>query len=335
MKLDVLEEQSLIRVGCIDVWVSLYWDEPYRSAGEFTLEVRPTDENLALLQQGRWLVRTGSDIPMRICARSNANEDANLVVSGYPAAWILTRRVSTSIVQNENAEEAMRKLVSEMSPWERLELGEAQGYDTVFSAQVSGGSIFDYCQTICAACDLGFRIRMDGKGAAKRLLFEVYRPDADLNHRFSPAFGNLLNASWQFADTNLSNVAIVQGAGSGEARVTVTVGETALTGCARREMYVDARDLQPDETNGETAGSLSYLQRLQDRGGARLLEQLRTGSIEFDVEDDTLMPGDVIFASLPKLGYKATVRVADVILQSQADGTTRTLRLGTPSWQKL
>ena len=36
-----------------------------------------------------------------------------------------------------------------------------------------------------------------------------------------------------------------------------------------------------------------------------------------------------------RLGYKATVRVADVITQSQSDGTTRTLRLGTPVWHRL
>lgn len=337
MRLDVLDELTLVRVGCIEVWVSLYWDEPYHSEGGCTLEVRPTDENLALLQEGRWLVRSGSDIPMRICSRANANEDANLVITGYPAAtWILSKRVSTAVVKAENAEAAMRRLVSEMVPWERLELGEAYGYTTKFDKRTSGGSLFEYCQTIGQACDLGFRVRLVGKGTAKRLLFEVYRPDADHNNKFSPKFGNLLNASWQFADTNYANVAVVQGAGEGEARATVTVGETSLTGAARREIYVDARDVQPDETAGETAQSLSYLQRLQDRGGAKLLEQLRTGSIEFDVEDDdTLQPGDVLFATLPQLGYRATVRIADVILQSQASGTTRTLRLGTPSWQKL
>lgn len=336
MRLDVLDEVTLARVGCIDVWVSLYWDEPYRSEGGFTLEVRPTDENLQLLQEGRWLVRTGSDIPMRICSRANANEDANLVVTGYPAAtFILSKRVSTAAVKAENAEAAMRRLVAAMDPWERLALGESHGYTTKFEQQTSGGSLFEYCSTIGAACDLGFGIRLDGKGNSKRLLFEVLRPDPDANNKFSPRFGNLLGASWQFADTGYANVAIVQGAGEGENRATVTVGETALTGSARREMYVDARDIQPDEDAGETTASLSYLQRLQDRGGTKLLEQLRTGSIEFDVEDDHLQPGDVLFVSLPQLGYKATVRVADVILQSQASGTTRTLRLGTPSWQKI
>ena len=50
MTLDVLDELTLARLGRIEVWVSLYWDEPYNTEGEFTLEVRPTEENLSLLR---------------------------------------------------------------------------------------------------------------------------------------------------------------------------------------------------------------------------------------------------------------------------------------------
>ena len=52
MQLDVLDADTLVRVGCVDAWVSLYWDEPYNTEGSFTLEVRPTEENLALLREG-------------------------------------------------------------------------------------------------------------------------------------------------------------------------------------------------------------------------------------------------------------------------------------------
>ena len=80
-------------------------------------------------------------------------------------------------------------------------------------------------------------------------------------------------------------------------------------------MYVDARDVQPED--GETSTSQSYLEKLADRGGEKLLSQLRTGSIEFDVDDDTLQVGDVLSASLPQLGYTAMVRVADIITRAR------------------
>ena len=154
MTLDVLDELTLARLGRVEVWVSLYWDEPYNTEGEFTLEVRPTEENLSLLREGRWLRRNDSDVPMRICHRSNENQDSNLVVTGFPGTWIFTKRAGTSIVKNENAEQAMRRLVNAMQPWPKLELGAAVGFDTTYTAQTSGGSIMDYLMTIGAACDL-------------------------------------------------------------------------------------------------------------------------------------------------------------------------------------
>lgn len=334
MTLDVLDETTLARLGQIGVWVSLYWDEPYNTLQPSSLEVRPTAENLELLREGRWLRCSDSNVPMRICHRSNENEDANLVCTLYPATWVLSKRVSTEIVKNENAEAAMRRLVAAAAPWPRLELGEPVGFDTRYTAQTSGGSVLDYLTTIGAACDLGFRIVLAGKNADKKLRFEVYRPTADPNHRFSTKWGSLTGASWAFGDNDYCNVAVVQGAGEGANRATVTVGLTDAAGADRRELYVDARDVQPDEEKSETNTSPDYLQRLMDRGTNKLLEQLRTGSIEISLDAD-LVPGDVAFCTLPELGYKATVRVADVITQSQNDGTTRTLRLGTPVWHRL
>lgn len=335
MTLDVLDELTLARLGRVEVWVSLYWDEPYNTEGSMTLEVRPTEENLALLREGRWLRRNDSDVPMRICHRSNENQDSNLVVTGFPGTWIFTKRAGTSIVKNENAEQAMRRLVSAMQPWPKLELGAAVGFDTTYTAQTSGGSIMDYLMTIGAACDLGFRVRLSGKNDQKKLLFEVYRPTADPNNRFSTKWGNLQQAAWAFGDGDYANIAVVQGAGEGENRATVTVGLTDATGADRRELYVDARDVQPDEEKGETSRSEAYLERLMARGTNKLLEQLRTGSIELIIDAEGLSPGDVAFCTIPELGYKATVRVADVITQSQSDSTTRTVRLGTPVWRKL
>ena len=335
MTLDVLDELTLVRLGRVEVWVSLYWDEPYNTEGEFTLEVRPTTENLALLREGRWLKRSDSNVPMRICHRSNENEDANLVVTGFPATWVLSKRVSTATVKDENAEDAMRRLVAAMKPLPRLELGPRVGFSTTYTNQTSGGSLLDYCKTIGAACDLGFRIVLTGSNANKKLLFEVYRPTADPNNRYSTKWGNLKEAGWAFGDNDYANVAIVQGSGEGENRVTVTVGLTDAIGAERRELYVDARDVQPDEESGETATSASYLERLMARGAEKLMDQRRTGSIELTLDAEGLSPGDVAYCSLPELGYKATVRVADVIFQSQSDSTTRTVRLGTPVWHKL
>lgn len=230
MTFDVLDETTLARLGNIDVWVSVYWDEPYNSEGSFTLEVRPTEENLSLLREGRWLVRTDAavKIPMRICHRSNENEDANLVVTGYPATWIYTKRVSISAIKNENAETAMLALARSAAPWPRLEVAEAKGFDTKFENQTSGAALFDYFKTVGSACDLGFRVVLMGKNSAKKLMFEVWRPTADPNNRFSPRWGSLREAAWAFGDGSYANVALVLGAGEGSSRAMVWVGDIII-----------------------------------------------------------------------------------------------------------
>ena len=97
---------------------------------------------------------------------------------------------------------------------------------------------------------------------------------------------------------------MVQGAGEGENRATVTVGLTDATGADRRELYVDARDVQPDEEKGETSRSEAYLERLMARGTNKLLEQLRTGSIELTIDAEGLSPGDVGLLHHPGAGLQ-------------------------------
>ena len=205
----------------------------------------------------------------------------------------------------------MLALAKAAAPWPKLEVAEPKGFDTKFENQTSGAALFDYFKTVGAACDLGFRVVLMGKNSAKKLMFEVFRPTADPNNRFSTKWGSLQEASWAFGDGSYANVALVLGAGEGKDRAMVWAGDTEAEGAQRREMIVDARDIQPKD--GEV--------------------ELTFAALTLDA--DGLEPGDVCCCFLPDLGYKATVRVADIIIQSQTDGTTRTARLGTPVWHKI
>lgn len=102
---------------------------------------------------------------------------------------------------------------------------------------------------------------LTGKNSAKKLLFEVWRPTADPNNRFSTKWGSLREAAWAFGDGSYANVALVLGAGEGKDRAMVWAGDTEAEGAQRREMIVDARDIQPEdgETVKATATSRSWL----------------------------------------------------------------------------
>lgn len=333
--LDVLDSETLVRVGWVESFVSLLWVDAYYTMGSMTLEVQATDENLALLTEGRWVRRSGSDVPMRICARRSSTSSTSgetLVCTGAPANWILSKRVQQSALAAGNAETLMRQLAALATDWPRpdcprFELGEAVGFDTTYENDLSCGSAFDLLSTVGQSCDLGFRVRLDGKNASKRLLFEVYRPTQNPNNRFAEAYGNLSDVTWAFGDSDYANVAFVEGA-----EATVLCGDTDATGADRRELYVDATSEKPE--SDETAESYTYLSRLMDTGYEKLLAKRRTGTIDFTLSDDSLAVGDVITASLPRLGYKATARVVEIELKSQLGETTRTARIGTPIWTR-
>ena len=112
-----------------------------------------------------------------------------------------------------------------------------------------------------AACDLGFRVVLTGKNSAKKLMFEVWRPTADPNNRFSTKWGSLREASWAFGDGSYANVALVLGAGEGSSRAMVWVGDTDAAGAERREMIIapgtsSPRTARPSKA---TATSRSWL----------------------------------------------------------------------------
>ncbi len=127
----------------------------------------------------------------------------------------------------------------------------------------------------------------------------------------------------------------MQGAGEGSQRATCWVGDVDSTGADRREIYIDARDIQPDKEKRARPPPASLTSTNWQTGAGRsCLAQLRAGSIEFDVDDDTLAVGDVLRVSLPQLGYTAMARVADIITEEPVQRHHPTIRLGTPSWHK-
>ena len=136
---------------------------------------------------------------------------------------------------------------SAAKPWPRFGLGTDYGIDTTAEKQTSGGSIFDFTpETIGGlACDLGFRIVLDGlKQQQRKLLFEVFPAHLRPEPQISAPWGNLLNAWWTFPGYRLRQRGPL---GGGLAAVTSATGsvEDKRHRPDRREMYVDACDLLP------------------------------------------------------------------------------------------
>ena len=313
---------NLNRIGVLVTLVSMVWEESYNSDGSFQIEVQQTAEAANLLKVDRYAGIRESNTLMIIKAVQIKN--GKIIASGYPAIYVLSERVSTEVVSNQNAEEALRKLISSAVPWPRLELGDIAGITDKFTAEKSDASLLEYCQVIAQSVDMGIRFRHDKK--EKKLLFECYKPPLNENAKYSTSYGNMGNIKYSVSTANLKNVAVVAGAGEGSSRVTVVAGRTDLTGSDRREMYVDARSEQPEEGESDE----SYRARLVRCGEEKLVGQSKIENFSFTLDDNKLSLGDIVTCNVYEIGVKLKVRVTGILITSQNNGTKVEVSVGNP-----
>lgn len=314
--------KNLERIGVSTDFISLYWEEDYNTVGEFTFEAWQGNIDLSLFQEDFFVGKKDSETLMIIKTVSIGGGIAT--VSGYECKKILYDRVSTKVISNENAEEALRGLVSEMDPFPGIELGNVYGVTDDFLAQKSDSDLLEYCGIISQAVDMGYKLRHDRK--QRKLFFECYKPGKNDDIKLSTAFGNMNSLTYAESNANYKNVAVVAGAGEGDARITVVAGDVESTGYDRKEMYVDARNVQLAE--GET--DEAYKERLRLTGLEKLVDQIKIKSIEFEIDDDRAKLGDIVTCVIPEFAVKLDTRIVGLIWTYSNGKITKQATLGQP-----
>lgn len=332
MIFDVIDPSTLATIQQITMWRSMSWTRGYNTEGSFLIEVENTAENARLLSEGRYLREHGTSNAVVLRAGYNEPGSQTWVATGYPLTNLLRWRVSNTAISQTAAETALRDLFTECFTGARalpgLQLDGSAGLTSVYSQQISGKSVYEYTETVCQALDLGFRVRMMGSNADKKLLFGLYQPARNPNLKYRLEYGNLEQVQLKLSDNDYANVALVLGAGEGSSRTKAVVGEITSTGSARREIIVDARDIQPQD--GETTASQSYINRLAMRGYEKLLEKQRVESISFQPSDDRADLGDIVTCIVDGLNLAADARVTEISITSKNGAISRKLTVGTP-----
>jgi len=185
----------------------------------------------------------------------------------------------------------------------------------------------DLLESICAASGLGYRGRWSWDD--RRLYFEVINGvDRSGSVILSPALGNCTIKGYNESTGLAPSVAVVAGQGEAAARVVVDVGTVeGLIGLARRERFVDARDLATEA-------------ELQQRGAEKLAEDGDTTTLEVEYiqtasyrygEDFDL--GDIIHVEYPDIAAM-DARIVAITEEYAREGEKLTLTLGT-EWPDL
>ncbi len=272
--------RSLGLIGLIDVFDSLRWRRRYFQPGEFELHLKYTAENTKLFEEDNIIARRDAD-EAGIIEGISIDKDDIAVKGRFLSSLIERRIVMKETVLNTTAELAMRTLVSNMNAIPFLELGELKNFKDTVDLQVTYKNVCTTLTKIAQVSNIGYRVRFDRKN--KKLLFECYQginrcAAQNVNPRviFSEEFENVTDSKYSLETKNYKTVAIVAGEGEGTARVIVTVGDT--TGLERRELFVDAKDIQKGDLTDN-----GYKALLIQRGNEALAQSVKNETFESNV----------------------------------------------------
>lgn len=328
-------------VAVVDTYRSLRWRRRYYEPGEIELHVPATADNLAAMQAGNIIHRPDRDEAAIIEGVNVAESDDygdELTVTGRMGSALLDQRIVTPTINfSGTAESAMRKVVNDnaitVRPIPLLTLGTAAGYTHACSFQATGKVVLDVCEALGRASTLGFRLRLDVPN--KAWVYEVYQGvDRSVAQSvrpyvlFSDDYGNLQKPEYTLDITGYKNYAYVAGEGEGSARTIVTVDQTG--GALRRELWVDARDLQQGDLS-----DADYKAQLTQRGREKLAAAVASESLTADAVDSANFAyltdwdlGDII--SMEKWGIRLDERVTEVEEADEGGVLTVTPTCGSP-----
>lgn len=343
--------------GVLDSFSSLRWRRRYFEPGEFELhcpvyqklqegETEPVN-NLSLIRPGNIihrLDRTEAGIIEGVSIETpEGSTSEEITATGRMGSSVLDQRVVTPTLSFSGAvEDAMRKAVSDYSisarPLPFMTLGAAIGYTPTCSFQATGKTVLTVCTALSKASTLGFRARLDVQG--KAWIFEVYQgtDHSEAQHTlprvlFSEEYSNIQDPKYAIDTTGYANYAYVAGEGEGSDRVIIEVDQT--NGEPRRELWVDARDLQKGDLS-----DADYQAQLQQRGIEKLADVQKSEAFSADAIDTANFAyltdwnlGDIV--SMEKWGLRLDQRITEVEEVFENGTETVTPTCGTPLPEKL
>lgn len=305
-------------------YLSCLWKEYYNQDGTITLELAATDAYASTVKPDCYIGRTDRRTMMVI--KTVELKDSKIVATGKTAtsilddvAYIGTIKAGSSIPQ------AIKGAYDSTDKFTGIEIRESD-ITLQYGSQISNKSISDLLLLMCAEGDIGYRtVREENE---KIIYVEFYRPEQNTNLKFAERFGNLSNKTLMLSTNLYKNYAIVLGAGEDGNRFRVDVDVRESLDEQKREIIIDARDLQLED--GETEDI--YKARLEARGREKLLECVKNweagfapSTADFGIRYDL---GDIITVLLPEYKLKIASRIVSFQEKSQKNKTALTIEVG-------
>lgn len=337
-----VDNSTFENIGEVNQYNSLIWADKFNGYASFELWAPITEENSEYFKKGNILWCGGDNAAVVEIVKSTIDDKGTKTfnVKGRTLEMILTTRIiwGTYNASNKYASTIMYEIVNQncVNPTNAsrkipyLECAEDKQLGGKMSIQKTGGEVYDALTTIASNKDLGFNVLFRPK--EKKLIFEVVAGvDRTIEQsevdpvEFSTDLEDILSSSYYTNNQDEKNVAFIQGEGDGTSRISQISGNNELEGFNRKELYVDARDIQSEFANENgTTTTLTpeeYDAALVNRGDDKLAEcktietfeaQIRVfGDIQYEFGKD-YQKGDKVTVRDKQLGVVVSARITEV-----------------------
>ncbi len=345
----IILDKDFETLGIVSVFNALIWIRRYYDAGVFELHA-PADF-FELMNTGRYLYRNDRQELGVIREVNFARDDKGARTAyckGYFAESLLNNRViNTSVNMTGTPEAISRALIQKymISPsdsgrkFPQIVLGASAGLGTSVTVESTGDDLGLKLYEIEKTQELSHRLVYDY--LTNSLTFEVWkgkdRTDSQTVNSwaiFSDSYYNIKNAIYDRDEGSCRNYAYVAGEGEGAARTIVEVDIRSSSEEERRELYVDARDLQStwqdDSGTEHSYTAAQYKAMLRQRGLEKLAEYEKVETVNSDVDPEANLIymtdfdlGDLCTYRYTEVGIETTKRITEI--QEVYEGSKQTL----------
>lgn len=331
--------------GISENQTSFVWTRRYFESGDFRIYLPLTEDNLRIYRLGNLVTYRGANeagVIEDLVLRNTSTERVIIAEGRFLTSYMDRRLVRPTLNFNGKVEVAMRKMLTDAVPIPLVQLGNLNGFDETIDFQATYKNLLTMEERLSKGSNIGFRFRPDF--TEKVIYFETYKGlDKSRSQterafvEFSDMFDNLNSVENRQNNQLLKNVGYVGGEGEGSERTYIVVGDDSLTGLERREIFIDAKDINSDDITQE-----EYLAALRTRGLEKMNEHVLSNSYEcstipsgnFEYKRDYDL-GDIVSIKKRDWGLNTTLRITEIQEVYEHGNATIVPTFGSPLPTKI
>ncbi|WP_309446067.1 siphovirus ReqiPepy6 Gp37-like family protein [Bacillus paranthracis] len=333
----IIYTPELEKIGEINDYESLTFKRVWEDVGTFEFEIPNDaqyaialfDDNFILIDEKRAGIITSYHI----------DKNDIRTVKGYQIKAILRNRIiippshTTHDRRYAEAETVMKHYVDRHAVYPsdsarlipNLVLKANQKRGNYLQVESRLKNLAEQLKEISLASGLGWDVYLDEE--ARQFVFDVQAgKNLTRNQQtyppviFSTSLENVLEREFEKDTSSYKNTAYVGGQGEGEDRRIVETYTEAATGLARKEVFIDARDISNQTEDKQEKPESEIIKMLKDRGKQKLENEFSkivsfvsyvTEKPGMEYEKDWTL-GDIVTCEDDKIGVQMDARVTDV-----------------------